>query len=159
VHAHTPALDLGIAKASLALHALSFALIAVSKSSGLFFAASMLGTFGIGYGPVVQSLSLELYVRRGGEVSEAGRLFGAMSVIQALGSQIIGPSLFGIVYIKTVATFPQAMFYVFVAVVLLSLSFLFLIRIPPELNEKTSTDGGVEVEVEAPAAAAVVVSL
>ena len=82
---HTPALDLGIAKASLAVHAVSLVLIAISNNGGLFFAASMLATFGIGYAPVVQSLSLELYVRRGGEVSEAGRLFGAMSVIQALG--------------------------------------------------------------------------
>jgi hypothetical protein len=85
VHTHTPALDLGIAKASLALHAVSLALIAVSKNGGLFFAASMLATLGTGYAPVVQSLSLELYVRRGGEMSESGRLFGAMSVIQALG--------------------------------------------------------------------------
>ena len=85
VHTHTPALDLSIAKASLAVHALSFVLIAVSTNAVLFVAASMLATFGIGYGPVVQSLSLELYARRGGETSEAGRLFGAMNVLQALG--------------------------------------------------------------------------
>ena len=85
MHAHTPALDLGIAKASLALHAVSFALLAVSKNAGMFVAASLLATLAVGYGPVVQSLSLELYARRGGETSEAGRLFGAMSVIQALG--------------------------------------------------------------------------
>lgn len=58
-------------------------------------------------------------------------------------------------YIKTVATFPQAMFYVFMAVILLSLSFLFLIQIPPELKGKTSEDGVLEVEVEAPTAAIV----
>jgi hypothetical protein len=85
VHVHTPALDLGIAKASLVVHALSFALIAVSKNAACFVAASLFATFGIGYPAVVQSLSLELYVRRGGEASEAGRLFGAMNVIQTLG--------------------------------------------------------------------------
>ncbi|KAH8997654.1 major facilitator superfamily domain-containing protein, partial [Lactarius hatsudake] len=157
MHTHTPALDLGIAKASLVLHAISFVLIAVSKNAGMFVAASMLATLSIGYAPVVQSLSLELYARRGGQTSEAGRLFGAMSVIQALGNQILGPSLFGIVYMKTVATFPEAMFYVFMAVVLLSLSFLFLVQIPPESNGKTE-GGGVEVEVEAPAAAAAIIS-
>ncbi|KAH8985716.1 MFS general substrate transporter [Lactarius akahatsu] len=157
MHTHTPALDLGIAKASLVLHAISFALIAVSKNAGMFVAASMLATLSIGYAPVVQSLSLELYTRRGGQTSEAGRLFGAMSVIQALGNQILGPSLFGIVYMKTVATFPEAMFYVFMVVVLLSLSFLFLVQIPPESNGKTE-DGGVEVEVEAPAAATAIIS-
>ncbi|KAH9062341.1 MFS general substrate transporter [Lactarius vividus] len=157
MHTHTPALDLGIAKASLALHAVSFALIAASKNAGMFVAASMLATLSVGYAPVVQSLSLELYARRGGQTSEAGRLFGAMSVIQALGNQILGPSLFGIVYMKTVATFPEAMFYVFMAVVLLSLSFLFLVQIPPESDGKTE-DGGVEVEVEAPVAATAIIS-
>ncbi|KAH9037056.1 MFS general substrate transporter [Lactarius pseudohatsudake] len=156
-HTHSPALDLGIAKASLALHAVSFALIALSKNAGMFIAASMLATLSVGYAPVVQSLSLELYARRGGEAWEVGRLFGAMSVIQALGNQIIGPSLFGVVYMKTVATFPEAMFYVFMAVVLISLFFLFLVQIPPELNGKTE-DGGVEVEVEAPAAATAIIS-
>jgi len=74
-------------------------------------------------------------------------------------TQIIGPSLFGIVYIKTVATFPQAIFCVFMAVVLLSLFFLFFIQIPPELKGKTGEDVGVDVEVEAPAAGTAVVSL
>ena len=82
---HTPALDLGIAKASLAIHAVSFALIAVSKNAVIFVAAGLLSAFNIGYEPVVQSLSLELYALRGGETSEAGRLFGAMNVIQTLG--------------------------------------------------------------------------
>ena len=82
---HTPALDLGIAKASLAIHALSFALIAVSKNAAVFVAAGLLSTFSTGYGPVVHSLSLELYTLRGEETSEAGRLFGAMNVIQTLG--------------------------------------------------------------------------
>ena len=63
-------------------------------------------------------------------------------------NQIIGPSLFGVVYMKTVATFPEAMFYVFMGVVLLSLSFLFFIQIPPESKGKTTE----EAEVEAPAA-------
>lgn len=159
VHTHTPTLDLGIAKASLALHAVSFALIALSRNASMFVVASILATLAIGYAPTVQSLSLELHARHGGETSEAGRLFGAMSVIQALGHQIIGPSLFGLIYIKTVATFPAAMFYVFMAVVLLSLSFLFLVQIPPESKGKATKDGGVEVEVEAPAAATAVVSV
>jgi hypothetical protein len=62
-------------------------------------------------------------------------------------NQIIGPSLFGVVYMKTVATFPEAMFYVFMAVVLLSLSFLFLVQIPPGSKGEAGEEG---VEVEAP---------
>ena len=68
-------------------------------------------------------------------------------------TQIIGPSLFGIVYMKTVATFPEAMFYVFMAVVFISLFFLFFVRIPPESKGKAAEQGvEVEVELEAPAA-------
>jgi hypothetical protein len=47
-------------------------------------------------------------------------------------NQIVGPLLFGVVYIKTVATFPEAMFYVLIVVVLVSLFFLFLVKIPPD---------------------------
>jgi hypothetical protein len=57
-------------------------------------------------------------------------------------NQIVGPLLFGVVYIKTVATFPEAMFYVLIVVVLLSLFFLFLVKIPPH-------QGVVDAEVEA----------
>jgi hypothetical protein len=85
VHAHTPAIDLGLAKFSLALHAMSFALIALSKDSPMFIAATALGALAAGYSPTIHSLSLGLHTRRGGAPSEAGQLFGAMSVIQALG--------------------------------------------------------------------------
>ncbi|KAI0293358.1 hypothetical protein B0F90DRAFT_1822129 [Multifurca ochricompacta] len=106
--------------------------MAVSKEASVFVGASALGALAAGYSPAMYSLSLELYARRGGSPSEAGRLFGAMSVIQALGNQIVGPSLFGLLYIKTVATFPEAMFYAFAAAVLFALFFLFLVRIPSD---------------------------
>ena len=148
---HTPAVDLGIARISLVVQATCFVIIAVSKDARMFVVAGALGALATGYSPTTQSLSLELYTRRGGLPSEAGRLFGAVSVIQAVGcaplnvyckagrdidcvlcrNQVVGPSLFGIIYIKTVSTFPETIFYVCAALVLLSLFFLFLVRIPP----------------------------
>lgn len=59
-------------------------------------------------------------------------------------NQVVGPTLFGVIYIKTVATFPEAIFYVLSAVVLLSLLFLFLVQIPPDR-------GGLDADAEAPA--------
>lgn len=44
----------------------------------------MLGAFGGGFAPAIQSVALEIYTQRGG--TEAGRLFGALSVLQALRS-------------------------------------------------------------------------
>jgi hypothetical protein len=85
IHAHTPKVDLGIAKVSLALQVTFFAFIAISKDAVVFVTAGALGALAMGYPPTVQSLSLELYTRRGGAPSESGRLFGAMSVIQTIG--------------------------------------------------------------------------
>lgn len=82
---HTPAVDLGIARVSLAVQAMVFVLVAISKDAGTFVAASALGALAAGYSPTTHSLSLELYTRRGGAPSEAGKLFGALSVIQTIG--------------------------------------------------------------------------
>ena len=82
---HTPAVDLGIAKLSLALLAVVFVLVAVSKDTGTFVAANALGALAACYTPTTHSLSMELYTRRGGAPSEAGKLFGAVSVIQTIG--------------------------------------------------------------------------
>jgi hypothetical protein len=85
VHPHSPTVDLGLAKFSLAIQVMSFALIAVSKDAGVFVTAAALGALAAGYMPIIHNLSLELHTRRSGAPSEAGRLFGAMSVLQALG--------------------------------------------------------------------------
>jgi hypothetical protein len=58
-------------------------------------------------------------------------------------NQVVGPSLFGVIYIKTVSTVPETIFYVCVGVVVLSLVFLFLVRIPPYR-------GVIDAEVEGP---------
>jgi len=73
---------------SLALQATFFTLIAVSKDVGVFVTIGALGALAAGYYPTVSSLSLELYTRRGGAPSQAGQLFGAMSVIQTIGCAI-----------------------------------------------------------------------
>lgn len=82
---HTPAVDLGIARMSLVVQTICFVIIAISKDAGMFVAAGALGALATGYSPTTHSLSLELYTRRGGLPSEAGRLFGALSVIQTVG--------------------------------------------------------------------------
>ncbi|KJA21992.1 hypothetical protein HYPSUDRAFT_202486 [Hypholoma sublateritium FD-334 SS-4] len=53
---------------------------------------------------------LALYSRRGG--TEIWRLLGALSVLQALCSQIFGPTLYGLVYMKAVARYPATIFFV-----------------------------------------------
>ncbi|KAI0062299.1 hypothetical protein BV25DRAFT_1885581 [Artomyces pyxidatus] len=140
-HHHTPAVDLTIARVSLVVQAMSYAMMIISPSSWSFIAASALGSLGAGFSPTVQSLALELYMQRGG--TESGKLFGALSVVQALGSQIIGPSLFGLIYVKSVATTPQLMFFALVGVILLSLFFVSFVRLPnPPANTSGANEDG-----------------
>ncbi len=79
---HSPAFDLMLARASLAVDSVTYLLLAIAPNGLLFAASSCLGALGMGFGPAVQSVALTLYNRRGGR--DSGKLFGAMSVVQAL---------------------------------------------------------------------------
>ncbi len=79
---HSSRFDLGLARVSLFIDIISYALLGFTTSPLVFTLSSMLGSMGTGFSPAVQSVALELYTQRGG--TESGRLFGALSVIQAL---------------------------------------------------------------------------
>ncbi|KAI0066006.1 MFS general substrate transporter [Artomyces pyxidatus] len=126
-HSHIPAFDLAVCRVSLVLQALSYVMMAALPAAG-FIASPVVGAFGSGFTPALQSLTLELYMQRGG--TESGELFGALSVVQALGTQIAGPAFFGLIYMKTVAILPQAMYFISVIVALLTLGMMCLVRLP-----------------------------
>ncbi|KAL4246070.1 hypothetical protein ABKN59_003276 [Abortiporus biennis] len=126
---HTLSFDLKLAKFSLFTEMLAYSAMPFAKHPIPFTILSMITCLGTSFSPAAQSVALGLYTQRGGK--EVGKLFGAMSVMQALGSQIIGPALFGMTYVKTVATFPTAIFFVSSAVVTTSFVFLSLVRLPP----------------------------
>ncbi|OJA15917.1 hypothetical protein AZE42_11217 [Rhizopogon vesiculosus] len=102
----------------------------------LFVCGSILQSLGVGYSPAVQAFALEVYNRRGGK-GEAGKLFGAISVMQALGAQILGPALYGFVYYKTVAIFPRAIFLLSAVLMMVALGLLALVRSPTMDEEDT----------------------
>lgn len=99
----------------------------LAPNSITFSLATLMGSVGQGFIPSVQSVALELYSRRG--ETETGKLFGALSVVSALGSQIVGPAMFGFVYIQTVAFAPAAVFYVSTAITAVALTLLCLVRL------------------------------
>ncbi|PFH53010.1 hypothetical protein AMATHDRAFT_118707, partial [Amanita thiersii Skay4041] len=110
-----------------------------SKWAGemLFVLASSLSSVGSGVLPSVQSLALcMLQVRKLNTAegvqpeSGVGSLFGAISVLQAVGSAILGPILFGLVYSESVAIFPEAVFVVAAGILFVGLMSLMLIRNP-----------------------------
>jgi len=73
--------DLGLAKLSLVVDIISFLCMGLARTGREFTIFGVFGAFGLGFNPAMQSVTLALYTRRGG--TESGRLFGALSVIQA----------------------------------------------------------------------------
>ncbi|KAI9057904.1 MFS general substrate transporter [Trametes sanguinea] len=127
-HAHTPAFDLALARVSLFVDALVYLGLTLAPNGLVFAATSCLGAFGMGFGPAIQSVALTLYNQRGGR--DSGKLFGAMSVVQALSAQIFGPFVYGVTYARTVATFPKAIFFVASLAVVASCVLLAFVRLP-----------------------------
>lgn len=141
---HSPAFDLGLARASLVVEIISYTFMALAPTPFTFTVFGMLSAMGAGFSPAVQSVTLAMYSRKGG--TEVGRLFGALSVVQALCSQILGPSLYGLVYMKTVATFPRAIFAMTVASVVLSFTLFSLVRLPKDRPSSRVTNTDVDAE-------------
>jgi hypothetical protein len=79
---HSPSFDLGLARVSLFFYMLTYICMSLTTTPKAFTIFGMSNALGDGFSPAVQSVALELYLRQGG--TESGRLFGALSVIQAL---------------------------------------------------------------------------
>ncbi|OBZ69346.1 putative membrane protein C14C4.07 [Grifola frondosa] len=130
---HPASLDLILARVAIINDIICYALMPVAATGTLFAAISVCSSMGTSFGPVMNSLALELYSRRGG--TDSGRLLGALTVVSALSSHIIGPALFGLTYMKTVATLPGAIYILCCAALVTSLLLLLLIRLHREKYE------------------------
>ncbi|PCH37836.1 MFS general substrate transporter [Wolfiporia cocos MD-104 SS10] len=149
---HSPTFDLLIARCSLGLEVVAYTLMAFAPSGTAFTAYSVMGAFGAGFGPAMSSIASVLYMRNGGK--ELGKLYGALGVVQAICSQILGPLIYGMTLIRTVATFPKAIFFVSVGTLVLSLLLLSFIRlsppVAPDAEEQGSHVGREETLVDVP---------
>lgn len=82
----SPAFDLALARTSEALDTAAFLCMAVASTGTLFTLASAICSFTAGFSPAAQALALEIYTnRRSQNRGGIGKLFGALSVLQALG--------------------------------------------------------------------------
>lgn len=126
VASHAARIDLALARTSLLIECVAFSILTLATTGFAFTVPTILSSLGAGTRPALQSLALDAYTRRGG--TEAGRLFAALSVLQALGTSILGPLVFGFVYILTVERAPWALF---VAVALMpGIAFAILLFVP-----------------------------
>ncbi|KAH8818804.1 major facilitator superfamily domain-containing protein [Flagelloscypha sp. PMI_526] len=117
-------------------------------SSGMFIFSTFIASFGSSTLPVIQSLALCITKARemlghsiageetGKEEVTTGQLFGAFSVLQAVGQAIVGPALFALIYAETVATYPKGIFAVCAAVLFVSFIFILAIEPPAGLGKK-----------------------
>ncbi|KAF4571304.1 hypothetical protein EYR36_008633 [Pleurotus pulmonarius] len=141
---------------------------AEAHSQALFVMASSLTSFGCGFMPAVQSLALcilqarALHSEENADVSAnglpastpgaspaAGKLFGALAVLQAVGQMILGPLIFGLIYSGTVATYPKAVFNTAAGILILAIVAIFLVQplLGASKGKKARRDSA-EIEVE-----------
>ncbi|KAI0648814.1 MFS general substrate transporter [Trametes meyenii] len=143
--------DLSLIRGSLLIDLLSHSIVALSSSSAsqaLFVGATSLSSFGAGLVPATNSMALCIMQSRGED--DTGKLFGAFSVLQAVGQMILGPILFGLIYSQTVAQFPQAIFAVAGSILVISLAVLCLLRPDAHLKgrRKPRRTDALDVDVE-----------
>jgi len=98
--------DLFIARSSLIVEAIGLTCLALKVPALAFVLVTMWMTLGGGSPPALNSLALSMLPNK----RESGRLFGAISVLHALGSTLISPLLFGTVFAATVGTYAPTVF-------------------------------------------------
>lgn len=81
---HSAFFDLSLARISLFIEVIAYGAMPFAATGYGFTGLTVLSSFGSGFNPAVQSAAMELYTKRMGASVEAGKLFGGMSVIQAL---------------------------------------------------------------------------
>ncbi|KAG9093335.1 hypothetical protein FRC06_011565 [Ceratobasidium sp. 370] len=161
-------LDLFVSRLSLVAEILGYIVTALTVNPLAFVFATCWLAFGGGFGPSVQSLALALCQDQNKDTkrpaapqydstttiaaedrpaspeisaSETGRLFGALSVLQSLTSQIIGPSLFGALFVNTIGVAPRAIFWVSAGCGSVSLLALSMVRLNSSMEEATEESG------------------
>ncbi|KAH8826995.1 MFS general substrate transporter [Flagelloscypha sp. PMI_526] len=143
VEHYTPVFELVLCRISVLIEMLAYSCLIVIVEPSVFTIFSMIGSLSSGFSPSAQTVALHLHVVRTGSQTETGKLFGALSVVHALCSQIIGPSLFGLVFAKSVvAGFPRAIFVLYSSSLALAFVLLLFVRLrrPDELETPHAED-------------------
>ncbi|KAK4056403.1 hypothetical protein OIO90_002546 [Microbotryomycetes sp. JL221] len=122
---HDSRFDLVLARFSIVVDILGYVGLALNGGSStrflLFTAFSCLGG---GAMPAIQSLALAHASHR-----DAGRLFASLSVLSSVMSSVIGPLLFGSIFMSTIASAPETVFWAGAAVFTVALLSVMTIRL------------------------------
>lgn len=99
-------LDLWTIRVSMTLELIPYIGLALNPSQTGFIILSTLVTFGSASSPTANSLALSLLPNQ----NEAGRLFGGLAVLHAMGSTILSPLLYGNVFAATIGIYAPTIF-------------------------------------------------
>ncbi|CAE6516903.1 unnamed protein product [Rhizoctonia solani] len=155
--------DLFVTRMSLGMELVGYIAMAVTTDPTIFAITTCWMSFGGGFGPSVQSIALALSQDQAADKrvdtdspapeyesvskpvgsstpSETGTLFGALSVLQAIASQIVGPSLFGLVFVKTISSAPHAIFWASAVCIMVSIFAMGMVRLKREEAVRAEAD-------------------
>ncbi|ORX39460.1 major facilitator superfamily domain-containing protein [Kockovaella imperatae] len=99
-------LDLVTVRVCMFIEFTGWTLLAFGQNARNYVLCSMVITLGSATGPALNSLALSLIPSQ----AEAGRLFGAISVISAVGATLISPLIFGNLFAVTVGWYAPTIF-------------------------------------------------
>lgn len=130
-------LDLWTYRISLAIDMTFYALLATNPSPMAFVLLSVGLTLGSGSAPAANSLALSLVPSS----QETGRLFGALSVLSALGTTLLGPLIFGSIYASTVGWYAPTIFAVAAGILAVAIALICCIRLPGHGKRDVESSG------------------
>ncbi|THG99442.1 hypothetical protein EW145_g7263 [Phellinidium pouzarii] len=146
---HTPSFDLALARGSLVLEVVCYSLIPLAPNVYSFSACSMLAAWGRRLQPRCAGARAgtvrapTCHARRGGDRSPLRRDERRASDV------IFGPSMYGLTYMKTVATYPKTIFWVSSCCLTVSLIFICLVRLPrPASGHTEDVEGSADAHVD-----------
>ncbi|WVF67324.1 hypothetical protein IAT40_002075 [Kwoniella sp. CBS 6097] len=138
-------LDLITARIAVLLEIVPYVLMSFALPPSQFILCSVFTTLGAPATPAINSLALSLLP----DASQSGKLFGALSVLQAMGSSLLSPLLFGTLFATTVGTWPQAIFALTALYLILTQTAMLFVRLDrgkhrsePDLESANTSDNG-----------------
>nr|XP_019010539.1 uncharacterized protein I206_05011 [Kwoniella pini CBS 10737]OCF49320.1 hypothetical protein I206_05011 [Kwoniella pini CBS 10737] len=121
-------LDLLTVRVSLLLESIPYLLLSLSPPPIGFILLSIMTTLGGSGNPAANSLALSLL---NDPSTQSGKLFGALSVLHALGANLISPLMFGTVFASTVGIYPATIFTIATCSLILAQICMSFIRLEP----------------------------
>lgn len=122
---HDSHFDLKLTRASFLIDSVAYATLCFWRTPTGFIFGSLFVSLGAASSASMASLALALLQRP----DEAGRLFGAWSIVSAIGSTVLGPLFFTWVFKTWAHTAPWAIFYAGEGVLLAALACTLFIRV------------------------------